>query len=134
MSTHSGIRGWQSPEDVPRPRWHPCSDPPALQTLHDVQSHAIFAKQAASMSDNEDLDFPQPAMRGPVRGARPAVPVHEPEDDGCASEARMQARTPRLAHLRAMACMAEQTTRRSSDPQLGCESQRAIKRPPLLEL
>jgi hypothetical protein len=36
------------------------------------------------MSDNEDLGFPQPAMRGPVRGARPAAPLHEPEDDGCA--------------------------------------------------
>ena len=47
-----------------------------------AQSHAYVSGQVLSMSDNEDLDFPQPAMRGPVRGARPAVPVHHPEDDG----------------------------------------------------
>ena len=35
----------------------------------------------AGMSDNEDMDFPQPAMRGPVRGARPAPAANPDMDD-----------------------------------------------------
>ena len=39
------------------------------------------------MSDNDDMPFPAPAMRAPVRGARPPAQDLNLHDDGCALEA-----------------------------------------------